>query len=432
MSLNSGFGLIIFFMVINMDESRLQTISQLSAFLEGTLEVKFIVPDTDDKRYAHIASVAQRFGYARLKRPDKGVVLRYLQRTSGYSRAQLTRLLGRVVDCQPLSKRYSAPAHAFAKRFTPNDTLLLAHVDLAHGTMSGPATVHLLKRAFSHYGDERFERLADISVSHLYNLRHSKPYLNQRVSFTKTRPVVNPIGVRRAPRAAGRPGFIRIDSVHQGDLDGTKGVYHVNAVDIVTQWEVVATCERISEAYLLPVLQDLMDQFPFEILGFHSDNGSEYINKTVATLLEKMRVEQTKSRPRHSNDNALAESKNASVVRKTFGYSHIPQRFAGRINVFCREFLNPYVNLHRPSMFAKEVVDDKGKIRKTYPQELIQTPLERLAGLADAASYLRAGVTIENLQAQALKQTDLQAVNSMNAARSKLFDSFNRQPNAAA
>ena len=109
-------------------------------------------------------------------------------------------------------------------------------------------------------------------------------------------------------------------------------MYHVNAVDIVTQWEVVATCERISEAYLLPVLQDLMDEFPFEILGFHSDNGSEYINKTVATLLEKMRVEQTESRSRHSNDNALAESKNGSVVRKAFGYSHIPQRFAAVIN----------------------------------------------------------------------------------------------------
>ncbi len=295
--------------------------------------------------------------------------------------------------------------------------LLLAQVDLAHGTMSGPATVHLLKRAFSKHADTRFERLAGISVSHLYNLRHSKTYLNQRVSFTKTRAVVNPIGVRRAPRPAGRLGFIRIDSVHQGDLDGTKGVYHVNAVDIVTQWEVVATCERISEAYLLPVLQDLMDQFPFGILGFHSDNGSEYINKTVATLLEKMRVEQTKSRARHSNDNALAESKNASVVRRAFGYSHIPQRFAGSINAFCREYLNPYINLHRPSLFAKE---------------LVQTPLEKLASLPEAQSYLRKGTTLEQLQAQALVQTDLQAVNRMNAAKIKLFDLFNRRPKAAA
>lgn len=419
-------------MVIDMDESRLQTISQLNAFLAGTLAVQFSVPDTDDRRYAHIVSVAQRFRYAGLNRPDKGVVLRYLQRTSGYSRSQVTRLLGRVVDGQRLGKRYRAPVHAFAKRFTPADILLLAQVDLAHATLSGPATVHLLKRAFVVYGDVRFERLATLSVSHLYNLRHSKPYLDQRVSFTKTRPVVNPIGVRRAPRPAGRPGFIRIDSVHQGDLDGAKGVYHINAVDIVTQWEVVATCERISEAYLLPVLKDLMEQFPFKILGFHSDNGTEYINKTVATLLEKMRVEQTKSRSRHSNDNALAESKNGSVVRKTFGYSHIPQRFASVINVFCREHLNPYVNLHRPCQFARELVDAKGKVKKTYPQELIQTPLDKLASLAGVDTFLRRGTTIAQLKFKARQQTDLQAATAMNAARIKLFNSFNQRPKTAA
>lgn len=419
-------------MVIDMDETRLQTISQLQAFLAGTLEVQFTVPDSDDRRYAHIVTVAHRFGYARLNRPDKGVVLRYLLATCGYSRAQLTRLLARVVDGQALGKRYRAPAHAFAKRFTPVDALLLAEVDLAHGTMSGPATVHLLKRAFTAYGDARFERLASLSVSHLYNLRHSKTYFNQRVSFTKTRPVVNPIGIRRAPRPEGRPGFIRIDSVHQGDLDGTKGVYHINAVDIVTQWEVVATCERISEAFLLPVLKELMDQFPFEILGFHSDNGSEYVNKVVATLLEKMRVEQTKSRSRHSNDNALAESKNGSVVRKAFGYSHIPQRFAAVINEFCRDHLNPYVNLHRPCLFAKESVDAKGKVRKTYPQDLIQTPLDKLATVPDVGSFLRQGVTIEQVQAKAKVQTDLDAAKAMNVARLKLFDLFNRRPKTAA
>ena len=265
----------------------------------------------------------------------------------------------------------------------------------------------------------------------MYNLRHSKAYQNQRVNFTKTRPVVNPIGIRRPPRPDGQPGFIRIDSVHQGDLDGTKGVYHVNAVDIVTQWEVVATCERISEAYLLPVLKDLMEQFPFDVLGFHSDNGSEYINKTVANLLEKMRIEQTKSRSRHSNDNALAESKNGSVVRKAFGYSHIPQRFAASINTFCREHLNPYVNLHRPSLFAKEVIDAKGKVKKTYPHELAQTPLEKLASLPDIAKQLRSGITIANLQDLAKAQSDLEAANALNIARLKLFESFNRRPKTA-
>ncbi|MCW5259254.1 transposase [Verminephrobacter eiseniae] len=432
MSLGGRLGSIIFRIVIDMDESRLQTISQLRAFLAGTLEVRFCVPDNDDARYAHIVAVAVRLDYAKLKRPDKGVVLRYLQRTSGYSRAQLTRLLMRVVHGASLHKRYRSPAHAFARRYTPGDTVVLAEVDRAHGPLSGPATVHLLRRAWAR-GDARFERLADLSVSHLYNLRASKVYKAQRVSVnSRTRPLAHPIGLRRAPSPQGRAGFIRIDSVHQGDLDGTKGVYHINAVDIVTQWEVLACCERISQAYLLPALEALIEQFPFVILGLHSDNGSEYINKVVAALLDKLRVEQTKSRPRHSNDNALAESKNASVVRKTFGYSHIPQRFAARIDTFCREHLNPYVNLHRPCLFAKEVIDAKGKVRKTYPHDMLQTPLEKLASLPDAQQFLRPGITIESLQAKAAQISDLDAANAMNVARSKLFDLSNRRPTAAA
>ena len=215
-----------FLMVIDMDETRLKTVLQLQAFLAGTLEVTFTIPESDDQRYTHIVCVVRRFGYTRLKRPDKSVVLRYLQRTSGYSRAQITRLLARVLADHTLKKRYRAPIHAFAKRFTAADALLLAKVDLAHGTLSGPTTVHLLKRAFFFYGEADFERLASLSVSHLYNLRHSKVYQNQRVKCTKTRPVVNPIGVRRAPRPEGRPGFIRIDSVHQGDLVGLQ--YHLS------------------------------------------------------------------------------------------------------------------------------------------------------------------------------------------------------------
>ena len=149
--------------------------------------------------------------------------------------------------------------------------------------------------------------------------------------WTTTNGLAVPFGERRAPAPDGRPGFIRIDSVHQGDQDGVKGLYHINAVDCVTQFELVATCERLSEAYLMPVLAVLLDGFPFAILGFHADNGSEFIHHTVAKLLERLRVEEfTNSRPRHCNDNGLAETKNGAVVRKHLGYSHIPQRFARR------------------------------------------------------------------------------------------------------
>jgi len=183
---------------------------------------------------------------------------------------------------------------------------------------------------------------------------------------------------RTASSPSGRISrVLRIDSVHQGDQDGQKGVYHIHAVDCVTQFQVVATCEKISEAYLIPVPEEILKAFPFVILGIHADNGSEYINYTVARILEKLRIELTRSRPRHTNDNALAESKNASVVRKHLGYVPIPQTFAQEVNSFCRDDLNPYVNFHRPCFFSETTTDARGKEKKSYPYRNIKTPFHQ-------------------------------------------------------
>jgi hypothetical protein len=305
---------------------------------------------------------------------------------------------------------------------------LLAEMDERHGTLSGPATKKLMERAFTIYGEERYGNLFRISVSHLYNLRGSKEYVAKRRHWTKTRSTKAPIGERRAPRPEGSPGYLRIDSVHQGDQDGKKGVYHINAVDSVTQYQVVATCEKISEAYLIPVLQEMLEAFPFLILGIHSDNGSEYINYKVAKLLEKLRIDLTKSRPRHSNDNALAESKNAAVVRKHLGYAHIPQDFAQEVNAFCREHLNPYVNFHRPCFFPRTVTDAKGKERKSYRYEDMKTPYEKFKSLSCPESCLKQGISMAQLEKIALSKTDNEAAEQMNIARDSLFQSWTAIP----
>jgi hypothetical protein len=296
--------LIITRMVVNMDESKLSTIEQIEAFLGASEQVAFTAHAGDTERYAHISRVLRRFDYPRRNKRERGVLLAYLRHTSGYSRAQLTRLVrqweGNRMAPAPLAKRYGVPAAPFTRKYTPGDVALLVEMDRANEDVCGPAIVHLLGRAYSVYGDARYERLATLSVSHLYNLRKSTGYQAQRVRFTKTRPVCNPIGARRAPRPLGRAGFVRIDTVHQGDLDGIKGVYHITCVDAVSQWQVQACVQGISEAFLLPVLELVIDQFPFAVEGFHSDNGSEYVNGKVALMLEKLRIEQTKSRSRHS------------------------------------------------------------------------------------------------------------------------------------
>jgi len=419
-------------MVIDMNERKLSTVAQLRAFLDATEEVQFEPLAEDAQRYAFVAEVVVRLGYRRLRRPDKGVVMRYLEHTTGYSRQQLTRLVGRAARGERLAKRYRSPKQGFRRKFTDADVALLAELDALHGTVSGPATKCLLQRAVTVFGDERYARLASISVAHLYNLRRARGYQVRRRHWTKTKGHSVAIGVRRAPAPEGRPGFIRIDSVHQGDLDGVKGLYHINAVDCVTQFEIVATCERLSEAYLLPVIETILESFPFTILGFHADNGSEYINHVVAKLLEKLRFEFTKSRPRHSNDNGLAETKNGAIVRKHLGYSHLPQRFAGEVNAFCRDFLNSYVNYHRPCFFAEALTDEKGKTRKRYRLNNMMTPYDKLKSLPEAADSLKPGIAFENLDELATAISDNEAAERLNEARKKLFHSINRRSEHAA
>ena len=418
-------------MVIDMNDAQLHTLDQLRAFLKGTVAVGFSVGANE--RYEFISRILRRFGYARLRRADKSVLLRFLGRVSGYSRAQLTRLVQRGRKPVPLVKQYPAQRIGFTRTYTDADVLLLAHTDTLHATLSGLATKKLMERAFEVFGEQGYERLATISVAHLYNLRKRSGYQRQRRGWTKTRPVSLPIGERRAPAPNNRPGYLRVDSVHQGDQDGVKGLYHINAVDCVTQYEGVATCERISEAFLIPVLEELLQSFPFVILGFHSDNGSEYINRHVAELLNKLLIEeQTKSRSRHSNDNAQAESKNGAIVRKHFGYTHIPQRFATLVNAFCRDHLNPYVNFHRPCLFAETITDAKGRQRKRYPYKLMMTPYEKLKSLPKPKQFLKQDVTFEHLNAQASAMSDNEAAKRLNNARATLFKTiFNRSKSAA-
>jgi hypothetical protein len=360
--------------------------------------------------------------YRTLTKKNKIVVREYLMRITGYSHSQLTRLIAKKKKLRMLSSKATGNHHSFSKKYTTSDVALLLETDNLHGRISGPATKQICERAYTVFKDERYVRLRHISVSHLYNLRGTNQYSSQATTFTKTQSTQVKIGERRAPEPQGKPGHIRVDSVHQGDSDGIKGVYHINLVDTILQWELVGCVETICERDLLPLLESLLRQFPFRILGFHSDNGSEYINHQVAEMLERLLIKQTKSRPRHSNDNALAESKNGGVIRKWMGRSHIPKHHAPKINLFYETHFNIYVNYHRPSGYATTIVDRKGKERKVY--NIYMTPYERLKSLTDAAMYLRDDMTFDMLDAIATKMTDNTCAKAMQEARTDLFLSF--------
>jgi transposase InsO family protein len=405
--------------MINMNDKKLDSPGAIRTFLAGADKCEFSV--SKEQRYEWIAGTLKRTGYFLLRKKEKSVIREYLSRGSGYSRAQLTRLIQQYKSGRWIGKK-SISKTTFPTRYTNEDILLLVKTDTMHQQLSGSATKKLFERAYHVYGDAAYIRLASISVAHIYNLRKSTFYQRQRRHFTKTQYTPTAIGERKKPNPNGKPGYIRIDTVHQGDQDKIKGVYHINAVDEVTQFQVVVSVERISENYLIPVLEQLLEAFPFKIINFHSDNGSEYINHTVARLLNKLNVAFTKSRARHSNDNALVETKNGSVVRKYLGYVHISQKWASVINEFNQNYLVPYLNYHRPCHFAEIIINAKGKEIKKYPYKNMMTPYEKLKSLESANQYLKNGISFEMLDQLAMSSTDLEAAEKLRQAQRKLFE----------
>jgi len=412
---------------INMNDSCVSSIEQIKEFLKLDANYQFKVANKQDK-YAWIEEVLRKFNYHGLKKKKhRTIVRRYIQRVTGVSKAQLNRLIAKHKKSGRLIPDYSSlKKNGFKTSYTPKDIALLIKTDVVHSRLSGEATQEILKRESEVFNKAAYDTISSISVSHIYYLRANNRQYNSSKArfFAKTQASQVSIGIRRKPEPNGKPGFLRVDSVHQGDLNKEKGCYHINIVDEVTQWEMIATVPQITERYLKPVMGRLLELFPFKIHEFHSDNGSEFINHVIARLLAKLYIELTKSRARHSNDNALVESKNCSIIRKLYGRNYISKRYALLIDKFNQEYVNIYLNYHRPCGFAEHFIDSRGKIKKRYKHWL--TPYKKLKSLDKAEQYLKSGITFEELDKIAYAMSDNDFAEQMMKAKQALFKKIRR------
>jgi hypothetical protein len=404
-------------MVTMFNDSSLRTIEDLQRFLDGSLHIT-IRPLKRNDRAEWIRDTLIRFKYLALKRKNKKVVREYLMKISSLSRTQMARHITAYKKGLPVCAQYVR--RRFSVEYTQQDIALLAETDNLHQRLNGAATISIMNEEYLR-GNMRYDSLRSISVAHLYRLRGTKRYSANSMTYEKTKPVQRAIGERKKPKPKGLPGFLRVDSVHQGDCNGKKGVYHINSVDEITQWQIPVAVETLQEASVEPALNDTFVLFPFLILNFHSDNGGEYINKAVQQFLKRWHAKQTKSRPRRSNDNGLVETKNGSVIRKHMTHHHIPQPYAERINHFYREHLIPYLNFHRPCAFPEVQVLKSGKKKITYPKENYMTPYQKLKSLPNWKNHLRRGIAPEMLEQQATAKTPNQAAKDMKKAKEKLF-----------
>jgi len=416
-------------MNITMIDTGLTDFSALGKFLTGVPDIKFSGTSKKEK-YEWVKEVLNRFDFRHLKKGERGTVREYIRKVTGYSNAQTSRLINKYLAGKLYFIDYQR--HAFPTKYSPYDIALLCKTDNIHSRLNGYATKRILLREYQVFGSKEYEKISQISVAHIYRLRTTRVYQTKSLTFKSTQAVQRNIGERRKPNPQGRPGYIRVDTVHQGDLasdsvtHNEKGVYHINSIDEATQWEIVAAVEKISEAYLEPILRLIIEQYPFVIIEFHADNGSEYINHTVAKLLNKLLIKLTKSRSRQTNDNALVESKNGSIIRKHMGYFYINQKYAPDINDFYLTVFNNYLNFHRPCGFASILVSPKGKQKKIYNKYL--TPFEALKNLANAEKYLKPDVTFTKLDKIAMQHSDNEYATIMDKEKTRLFDKIDLKP----
>lgn len=403
-----------------MNDSPLKTIDELRRFLKSSTLLSFKGQQRSEI-YEWVEDTIIKFDYHILEKKDKSVIKKYLEKITGLSRAQIARLICKQRKTGRVAIEESNH-RIFPKIYSDEDIWLLATTDELHDFPNGVMVKKILGRMFKEYKDLSYENISNISVGHIYNLRKSVHYQRLTKKYEKTKPRVVNIGERRKPSLNGVPGFLRVDTVHQGDMEKQKGVYHINILDEVTQWEYAGAVPKISESFLVPLLLKLINKFPFRVFEFHTDNGSEYINRVVVSMLNKLLIKLTKSRSRQTNDNAQIEGKNGSVIRKWMGYGFIDQKHADKVNDFYFDVFNEYLNFHRPCAFATEIVDKKGKIKKVYKQENYMTPYEKLKSLPNYQLYLKAGITIEMLNKIAKRKTDNEIASEVQDRRYKLFN----------
>lgn len=314
-----------------------------------------------------VANFWKNIRYFNLSKKNKIVCLKYLKVVTGLKSARLLAIFSKLRDGKTVSKKYIRSK--IYRKYKPSDIKLLEQTDELHLRLNPRATKAILESEFKVYGKNEYERICNISPSHLQNLRKSSCYKSCWRKQTHAR--VIPIGQTLKPKPNGKPGYVRVDTVHQREI------YFIHLVDEITQWEGMVAVANITDEQMEVAFRLILSMIPFVIYNFHSDRGSENINYRIARMLNKLRIKQSKCRSGQHNDNALVEGKNNAIIRKNFGYGFMPKQVLRQLNYYLLHYFVPYLNFHRPCLFATIVTQPSGKTHRKYITRP-QTPFEKL------------------------------------------------------
>ena len=218
--------------------------------------------------YTWVGKTLRKFEYLSIGKRHKGLVLKYIQVMTGYSKPQVVRFVAQYRKTGYVrAKKYKR--HTFPNQYTKDDIQRLAKTDDLHNYPCGQSLKTTLEREYKVFGKDKYKNISQISVSHIYNIRKTTAYKRTAKNYIPTKPTVTVnLGERRKPDPQGKPGYIRVDSVHQGNKDDQKGLYHINTVDEVLQFENIAATAKISERFLIPILELLLETYPYTNWNF--------------------------------------------------------------------------------------------------------------------------------------------------------------------
>lgn len=197
------------------------------------------------------------------------------------------------------------------------------------------------------------------------------------ISTTKPSHIKHIVPIFIGPWSDKSPGFGQIDTVMHSSSAAGDAVFTLNYTDAATlavvpraQWNKGQEATRES-------MKTIKARMPFPWLGAHPDTGSEFINRMVMDWCNEEKIEFSRSRPNHKNDNMFVEERNGHVIRKTVGYITLDCREAVDVLNLLYDVLTPYL-LHFVAvrrMLEKEKLSSR--YRRVY-EKVAKTPYQRI------------------------------------------------------
>jgi hypothetical protein len=352
--------------------------------------------------------------YQKAGKKEKTLILDELVKTTGYNRKYLLHILanwGKTTTVVLSGKQVRLKAPAFKRRkgggrkkvYTDQFAAVLKAIWIFFwyrcGKILGPfikEQIKFLEPVF-HITPEIKELLLSVSPSTIDRClkAEKKKLILKGKCGTKPGKLLKkqiPVRIYYADTDK-KPGFFETDTVHHcGTSDSGEFCLTLSATDVYSAWVELRPTLNKAHRWVFQALLDIKSSLPFPLLGFDSDNGSEFINNALLKWCAQEHIQFTRSRAYHKNDNCFVEQKNNSCVRNFVGYGRFSS--AAHWDALARVYksLCPLLNYFMPTQKLLSKTRVGSKIKKVYDKK-VYSPYQRLLASPDLCDECKKELT---------------------------------------